>query len=487
MAVLMTRIVFCLLWVTGCAPGILRGGPDEEGRSGPRDPFEPGPASDGGSYRGPDAGPPESPPRTLSGIYGTIRFENRDISPSGLASATPVLATAIAVELVSSSGSSLGRTTTDASGTFEFPLDPSGTQIRISAAYDGPAGRLVVTDQSGALYAWERSVVAETPNAIAITEGESSGAIAILMTEVEGLEFASAALATSQKPDVNVFWERGRNTPGGTSYEQTGASAGQTELWILGTAEDSDEFDVPVLLHELGHAMQDTYGWTDTVEGDAHAGNDTDPRNAWSEGSATLFGQLVLNSSVYMDSFESGGSASSWDIDNPDPSSRAQPSRGLTQTLHEDLVSMTGWKLYRERAESTAQRDRAFQVLRDWVGAGRDRGAGGADLVDYLDGYICTHGDASRNTIQTHLVDGRGFPYDFGMRCKPGRPRTTVPIARICAEGPSDVACSWSLANGTGALSYRESIVLDSNGRRLHLIDLDVPVQVRSGAGPLAP
>jgi hypothetical protein len=482
----MTRWIFATL-LLGCSPGTLRGGYEGEGRSDPDDPLDPyHPGSDAGFRDLPDAGPPAPPPRTLSGVFGTIRFENRAISPSGLGAPMPVLVSGIAVELLSSSGASLGRTTTDETGTFEFPLDASASEIRISASYDGPAGRLAITNQTGALYTWRRSVVPETLNAILIAEADNSGAVAMFATELRGLEFAAAALDTAQKPNVKVLWERGRNTPGGTSYQQSGSSPGETELWILGTTSDSDEFDVPVLLHELGHAMQDTYGWTDIVDGDAHAGNDTDPRNAWSEGSATFFGQLVLNDSVYLDSFESGTTASYWDIDNPDPASRANPSGGMQQTIHEDLIAMTGWKLYREHGDSTAQRDRAFEVLRDWVGAGRDRAASGADLVDYLDGYICTHGDASRATIQTHLVTGRGFPYDFGMRCKPGRERTSVSIDEICADGPAGVLCSWRLGpSGLGAISHRESIVLDASGRRIHLVDLDIPINATS-TGTLA-
>jgi hypothetical protein len=460
------RIMF-LLGLVGCSAEHAATTHDAGGES----------ETDGGAGGSVDAGFDAGPDARIG---GTVRFENRAISPDGLAPGVLVAAAAMPVELLSGSGASLGHAVTDETGAFEFPFDPSAAEVRITARYHGAGGRLEVTDQSDAIYGWRHSVTLGAANEILIAESDGSGAIAMMASLTGGMEFAADAHGLSEKPAVAVRWERGRNTPLGSSYMLAGLRV--LELWILGTPEDSDEFDVPVLLHELGHAIQETYDWTRNVPGNPHAKNDTDPRNAWSEGSATFFGQLVLNSSVYIDSFDGGADAWSIDLDALDESVHARSDRGIDQRLHEHLIAMIAWKLYRENDDTITQRDRAYQVMRDWIGTGHDRGAFGPDLVDYLDGYLCTHGDASRSTIRSSLVEERGFPYDFGASCKPGRSPASVSLAEICAGG--SVACSWSLGpNGIGRLSPEVSITRDRLGRRVHLVDLDPAA--RPSAPPL--
>ena len=71
-------------------------------------------------------------------------------------------------------------------------------------------------------------------------------------------------------------------------------------------ALDTDEFDTPVLLHELGHYLQWVYDFYDVVPGNFHNGADTDARLAWGEGWASFFSSAVRGTGFYGDSIGEG-------------------------------------------------------------------------------------------------------------------------------------------------------------------------------------
>lgn len=462
-AVAVTSIVLSM----ACTPGQIRansvGGDDEDQRVDETD------EQDSDRERDPDVDEDDTP---ATGTFGRIQYERRDISLDGLGAVHPAPLAGVTVELVSADGAVVDSTVTDDDGSFGLATELEGGSIQVAAFWSGPAGQLSVSDQSGAEYEWAAAVLPGVANDLVIAEADSSGAASILETCGRGLLFAHDHLAGPASPDVDVFWERGRTTPGGTSYQAWGADGVQVQLWILGGPGDTDEYDESVLLHELGHALQAIHGWTALVEGNSHDGVNTDPRLAWSEGSATLFGQVVLGEPLYLDSLDDGADAFGFDLDDLDPVAFASPSGGLQQTLHEDLVSATGWKLYQLSGEGAAGAEPIFSVLRDWISPGFDRAASGADLVDFLDGHICLMGNGDEGTLRTSLVDEWGFPYDFAPRCKPGRSRVAVSQGEICASGPAQTPCSLSLGpGGIGPLSATESIQL-RDGRRVHRIAL---------------
>ncbi len=450
-----------------CAPGSIRA--ETVGGDGADEGVEETEDQDAWSDEDPEERE-EAAPQT--GTFGSLQYETRDIGPGGLGAVRPAPLAGVTVELVSANGAVVDATVTNEDGSFELATEIDGGSLQVAALWSGPAGQLTVSDQSGAEYEWAAAVLPRVTNDFVIGEADSSGAASILATCGRGLLFAHEHLAGQGMPDVDVFWERGRTTPGGTSYQAWGADGVQVELWILGGPGDTDEYDESVLLHELGHALQVTHGWTYLIDGNAHDGVDTDPRLAWSEGSATLFGQVVLGDPLYLDSLEDGAAAFGVDLDNLDPSAFASPSAGMQQTLHEDLVSATGWKLFQLSGEGAGGADPIFSVLREWISPGFDRAASGADLVDFLDGHLCLNGSGDERALRTSLSDEWGFPYDFAPQCKPGRGRVTASVEEICASGPADVLCSLSLGpGGLGPLSATESIQI-RDGRRVHRIEL---------------
>lgn len=265
---------------------------------------------------------------------------------------------------------------------------------------------------------------------IHIAQSDDAGAFAIFATMRSGMLFARTAFERSEAfPLQRNHWERGRSTPGGTSYFDG-------EIWLLGEPTDTDEYDTPVILHELGHYIQSVYRCTDTHlgSGSAHDGVDTDPRLAWSEGWATLFSSVARDSSEYMDTYgeETGLYRDLTDLPTTE-NYMGRPSMGLTQTLGEYLIAGSLWQLYVGGAAGP-QALRSMSVIRDWFDPQvADRGAEGADLVDFLDGYLCMHEGAGRGALESYLVEEREFPYDFAGECpslKPGRPQVRSATSR---------------------------------------------------------
>ncbi len=367
------------------------------------------PGSDAGTAS--DAGPADA--GAPNGVRGRVTYDRRPFQVTGLGAAVPEPAAGVVVALLED-GVEVERTVTDADGAYVFARGPGGTlEVRVLAQLG--AHPVSLLDFADGLYAFRAPV-----GDVHVSEDELAGSLAIAATVLDGLAVAAEAFERTEPfPNMNVYWERGRVTPYGTSY------ALGPDLWILGGPNDTDEYDTPVLLHELGHYLQDVYPYSDTPDGDPHAGAATDPRLAWNEGWPTFFSCLVRDSATYGDTID-GDIALLEDLDALPMSGEyvARPGRPQSQTLSEWIISGSLWHLYHADADRAQQLRRSFDPLTGWLDdPGQDRGFGGRDFVDYLDGYLCLGGEPQRADIQAYVVNERRFPYDLSPACpKPGRP-----------------------------------------------------------------
>ena len=350
-----------------------------------------------------DGGTPDAP---VGAIRGRVSYERRAIGPGGLGAPTTDTLEGVEVVLLSL-GDEVERSVTDGSGAFQFTGEGTGVRV-VASGTDGP---IEVTDFAGALYAWEAPVEGSVADVHVALEN-FAGAGAIYETLRDGLAFAHEAFARPESfPALRAYWERGRNTPGGTSYAQ-----GET-LWILGGPDDTDEFDTPVLLHELGHYLQAVYGFYDNLDGDPHAGILTDPRLAWGEGWATFFSSAARGDGFYGDTV---GDELAYALDISalprSPEYVGRPDEPMTQTLSEWLIAASLFEIYRSGDEAV-QRGRSFDTLTDWLVPRRgDRGRPLIDFVDFLDGYLCLHPE-DEAIVESVVVDYRSFPYDLDPVC----------------------------------------------------------------------
>jgi hypothetical protein len=428
-------------------------------------------SADDGADDGADAG---------TGLAGRITYQRRPISSAGLGPATPVPAAGVSVRLETAAGE-VARTRADDDGRYAFDL-PGGAEawLRVAAGTDDP--RPVDTaDHDGVVYAVRTDAFpADAPATVdvPIALADNAGAFAIFDTLNRALAAAEAGFGrTTPLPRARAHWERGRSTPYGSSYLSDG------EMWFLGGPDDTDEFDVAVVAHELGHFVQTVYPSSTGVPGWPHAGADTDPRLAWQEGWATLFSSLSRDDPWYLDSVSDWiGIATNLGELPLEGEYLGRPAQPMTQTLSEWLVAGAGWALYTAGPDAELQRARSLAVVRDWFGRAPppDRALEGYDLIDFLDGYLCLHGGADRDLLEAWLVDERRFPYDLAPVCtksavradepppvasvpcvgKPGRPCLPFPVAL-----PADGLDRGAVVTGPTGERFRELRVRAAVGR----------------------
>lgn len=116
-------------------------------------------------------------------------------------------------------------------------------------------------------------------------------------------------------PKLSVFWSAGFN-PGQLVYPDGDPSdssevpnisfylRGYNELYINGgrlgnvASEDTDQFDDAVIIHELGHRVEDACGKMDSPGGTHYGQYRIDPRLAWSEGWGNFFGAHIIRNNL---------------------------------------------------------------------------------------------------------------------------------------------------------------------------------------------
>jgi hypothetical protein len=336
---------------------------------------------------------------------------------------------------------------------------PTGTVYDIRVVAEDMADfPLQVVDHEAAVYAVRAGpfMANGEPAAVHVSEADNAGAFALFDTMREGLVFTRTTLArTLMLPDLRVRWERGNTTPGGTSYWNG------TDIWMLGGPTDTDEFDSAVVLHELGHYIDAAMGPDADGSGMVRDGANTGPVIALSEGWATHFANLVAGTPNYIDS-EGDGLYVAYDLANLPFTDNfvAQIDQGMDQTHHEMLVAASLWELSRAD-DSSVQDGRMLSVFVDWLGGSfPDRAAVGADLADFLDGYLCLFDDLHRSVISDYVVGQRFYPYDFGATCPAGKPGRHI----RCSGGEPRAYAARSTPPG--------HIILDGAGRQLREVRL---------------
>ena len=113
-------------------------------------------------------------------------------------------------------------------------------------------------------------------------------------------------------PKLDVYWKAGFN-PAQYIYPSADPGSlgtisyyikGQNQMFINGgrlgsvTTQDTDHFDDAVIIHELGHHIEDVCGTMDSPGGTHNGQFRIDPRLAWSEGWGNFFGAHVIRNKL---------------------------------------------------------------------------------------------------------------------------------------------------------------------------------------------
>ena len=250
-------------------------------------------------------------------ISGSIKFERiplRDNNGSlDFANKTELPAKAIQVEAVCNSA--IAVTTTDDNGLYTLAV-PSGTRgvfIRAKAQMKKtatPSWDVEVKDASSSLLfaldsrpfnldgldITDKNLLAAAGNdgsSYPVNAIRAAAPFAILDTIYKSMQFELTVQANAIFPPLDVKW---------STDNEDGSYYTNNQISLLGSLNDTDEFDEHVIAHEWGHYFQDAFSRDNSVGGFHAPGDKLDIRVAFSEGFGNAFSAMVLNDSVYKDS-----------------------------------------------------------------------------------------------------------------------------------------------------------------------------------------
>jgi len=319
--------------------------------------------------------------------------------------------------------------------------DADGARVTL-AVLDGPGGQIGTFGSRP--WAWS-APVAKGGDAgdLVISEAQGAGALYLFLFTTAAMESVLADLcggnAACLRP-LAVLWHPGASWSCGSCFsrgtpQQVGEDGSlflDQSIFVGGEEGGGSAWAFPVILHEFGHYVAANHSRDDSPGGPHDLGERIPAPFAWSEGWASFFACGTFSRwlgepyPVYWDLQEG---RSFWidydraayaggDLQRPDPRD------GLAQDLDESYVASMIWHLWdgRDLPEGPAPGDGTAlgmdRVLAA-VGSDRfrryDRGATGADFVDFVDAVLCagdTHDDVV-GTVQQYL----GFPYDGRPGC----------------------------------------------------------------------
>ncbi len=237
-------------------------------------------------------------------------------------------------------GNLLASTATDGAGQYAVTLVPAAQGrifVDVLARTADRAIQVVDNTAAGAIWAVAQPIVSASPTldvhatsgwtGAGYGEGRIAAPFAILddlytaerrlLDLPRAVPFASVPLVVNWSP-LNTSDSRCAGGPStgciGTSYYDPSIR----QIFILGMAGvDTDEFDREVVVHEWGHYFEDNFSRSDSPGGPHSFGNVLDPRLAFGEGYASAFAAMLLEQTIYADTYWRGGmDAFGWDVEN---------------------------------------------------------------------------------------------------------------------------------------------------------------------------
>ncbi|HOI08982.1 MAG TPA: hypothetical protein PK313_00765 [Myxococcota bacterium] len=400
-------------------------------------------------------------------VVGRLEYEARvpvfdPLEGPSLDPAPVVLpAAGLPVTVSDAGGVVLGRGTAAADGAFRIPVARSpeaGDRLVFAALGAGPAGPLfavVRPDAGGAArsgtwpaWAWTRELDGADAGTIRVTQAQGAGAIHLFRLAalaVDGFVARMAGGDATQVVPLALAWAPGVSWDCGYCYAartpQVPADGVHLadSVFIDGHADGSSAWAAAAVLHEVGHAALRNLSRNDSPGGSHAVGDLLVPPFAWAEGWTNFFGVSahsrflglpdarlwaivpgIAGSRVafWMDFAEGLGDAAGTHVPDPDA--------GMDQPLDERWVAAVLWDLW-DRADvddlerdasgvlDTDAMDRALVSRRMLRG---DRGAAGADLVDFLDALVCDDPDVQDAMRAVVPGDPPGFPWDGAAACR---------------------------------------------------------------------
>lgn len=238
------------------------------------------------------------------------------------------------IELLDAAGNALATAVTGADGTYSVTLPTSQpvtvrvrAELRRGGAADGEAVFTVRdnTDEEALYTLASESVTPTDDTTVDLRAASGWGGSAYTATRAAApfaildVAYAAQAKVATAAPDaalsaVKLFWSP-QNAPSDVDVDYSQGLIGTSSyvggddpaVYILGAdGIDTDEYDVHVVAHELGHYLQDAVSRDDSIGGGHSAGQKLDMRVAFSEGFGNAWSGMALSDPRYADSLDEG-------------------------------------------------------------------------------------------------------------------------------------------------------------------------------------
>lgn len=367
-------------------------------------------------------------------VSGRIRYQDFPQHRTSYGAGAYVPARRVTVRLVrEEDGAVLASGLTDDGGRYNLPFTNDGAagfRVEVQAKVDHDGLRQQVTTLDDELYVWQtEEVFDDSQQAVYealdmdIPESANAGALNVFDIGVRGSDTALAGANRRPAELLTFTWTRGKK-PG--RYNSSDYTAWWHTIRLAGELADPDVYDDWTIAHEYGHFVMEVLGTPDAPGGEHELDQRAVPGLAWSEGWATWFATQVLQGSVYIDLTASGASTV-YDIETlPSVVPLGNEDRKLEGNVAEAVVSALLLDLsddLNEPRDTISLRDQsAWYVFRyPMRDAKSDRGGSGADLVDFLDGWICADfgdlGASDDEGLRGNALGLHDLAYDFAPVC----------------------------------------------------------------------
>jgi hypothetical protein len=306
-------------------------------------------------------------------------------------------------------GQSTATAITSDNGDFSFgDIDlPLAFHLEIEARSKGPRLNVWVHDgSSDKILYWAGS---QSPDLnIRIDESFLAGAFNVVDLTQQVADLLEGLVSDDVPASMDVGWGPGNKPYCGSCFFE-----GQNLLDLDGGADEEDAHDDSVVLHELGHYIEFTWGQYDNPTG-PHNLEYVIPTLAWSEGFATWLQGAVRDNPIYID-WRPDDDIYTLDLESPPSSTRGTRDGLMSSDLSEALVYGVLWDLsdMGDGDDDVADYN-PHEVLEAalQIKGGADLGSGGADFVDFLNQWRCLHPEADDLDALDSILESVDFPYE---------------------------------------------------------------------------
>jgi hypothetical protein len=406
----------------------------------------------------------------------------------------------VVVQAVNASGTVLATDVTDGSGNYDVNVDANtDVQIRVRSQLERTSGAIwdiqvldntakdTANNPAPAIYVLAGSLTSSGASnstrdlnaasgwgTTSYTGTRAAAPFSILDAIYETVDDIAAVDASVNFPFLQVFWSVDNRPASGNVFDGNIGTSSYTRtddvptVRILGDADnDTDEYDIHVIVHEFGHYFEDQLSRSDSPGGSHSLNNRLDSRLSFGEGWGNAFSGMILDDPVYRDSLgsqQSSGFAFSVEDDLTTVGGTREPGwfneASVQQILYDifdsssdgsDTISAGLGPIYAAFTDPTYVNNVDFTTIFSFMNRLRSEAAINASDLDAMLAAEGINGTGSQGVGETN---------DGGVA-------TSLPVYKTVSPGSGSVTVCSTAANGdTNKHGVREFVSLSLSSTR---------------------